>query len=61
MPIGGLLIVLFVGWKMKKADVLDEMTNGGSLKATLCRAIYFIVRYIAPLAILVIFISQLAS
>ena len=61
MPIGGLLIVLFVGWKMKKADVLDELTNGGSLKATLCRAIYFIIRYIAPLAILVIFISQLAT
>ena len=58
---GVLLVVLFVGWKMKKADVLDEMTNGGSLKATLCRAIYFIIRYIAPLAILVIFISQLAS
>lgn len=61
MPIGGLLIVLFVGWKMKKADVLDEMTNGGALKAVVCKTIYFIVRYIAPVAILVIFISQLIA
>lgn len=59
MPIGGLLIVLFVGWKMKKAEVLDEMTNGGTLKAGIRKAIYFIIRYLAPVAILIIFISQL--
>jgi NSS family neurotransmitter:Na+ symporter len=27
MPLGGLLFVLFVGWKMSKADVRDEFTN----------------------------------
>ncbi|MDD2492289.1 MAG: sodium-dependent transporter, partial [Bacteroidales bacterium] len=31
LPVGGLLVVLFVGWRMKKADVLDELTNGGSI------------------------------
>ena len=59
MPIGGLLIVLFVGWKMKRADVLDELTNGGALRAGLRKAILFIIRYLAPVAIAVIFISQL--
>ena len=59
MPLGGLLIVLFVGWKMKRADTMDELTNGGTLKAGVRRAIYFIIRYIAPLAIAVIFVSQL--
>lgn len=59
MPIGGLLIVLFAGWKMKRADVMDELTNGGTLKAGLRRGIYFIIRYIAPVAIAVIFFSQL--
>ncbi len=59
MPIGGLLIVLFLGWKMKKADVLDEMTNGGTLKAGIRKFIYFIIRYISPIAITIIFISQL--
>ena len=61
MPLGGLLIVLFVGWKMKRADVLDELTNDGSLKAGLRRAILFIIRYLAPVAIAVIFVSQLVS
>ena len=26
MPVGGLLIVIFVGWVMKRGDVLDELT-----------------------------------
>ena len=59
MPLGGLLIVLFAGWKMKRADVMDELTNSGTLKAGIRRCIYFIIRYIAPVAITVIFISQL--
>ncbi len=59
MPLGGLLIVLFVGWRMKRADTLDELTNGGTLKTGLRKAILFIIRYLAPVAIAVIFISQL--
>ena len=59
MPLGGLLIVLFVGWRMKRADTLDELTNGGTLRAGIRKAILFIIRYIAPVAITVIFISQL--
>ena len=61
MPIGGLLIVLFVGWRMKRADLLDEMTNGGRLKVGVNKVIAFIIRYIAPVAIAVIFVSQLVG
>lgn len=61
MPLGGLLIVLFVGWRMKRRDSLDELTNGGTLKAGLAKAILFIVKYIAPVAIAVIFVSQLVG
>lgn len=61
MPIGALLIVLFAGWKMKRKDVLDEFTNGGSLKGNLrvSAPVYFLIRYIAPLAIIVIFLTNL--
>ena len=61
MPIGALLIVLFAGWKMKRKDVLDEFTNGGSLKGNLLVSapVYFLIRYIAPLAIIVIFLTNL--
>lgn len=59
MPLGGLCIVLFVGWKMKRAAVMGELTNGGSLRTGIRRVIYFIIRFVAPVAIAVIFISQL--
>ncbi|MBP5677690.1 MAG: sodium-dependent transporter [Bacteroidales bacterium] len=58
MPIGGLLIVLFVGWRMKKNDVNNELSTSSKI-AFLRKIVYFIIRYIAPVAILVIFISQL--
>jgi hypothetical protein len=44
---------------MKKADVLDELTNGGTLRVGIRKVIYYLIRYMAPVAILVIFISQL--
>lgn len=59
MPIGGMFIVLFVGWRLKRAEVLDELTNGGRLSAGLRKAILFMIRYICPVAIAVIFVSQL--
>jgi len=59
MPIGAMLIVIFVGWRMKKAASLAELSNSGSISVALCRTILFIIRYIAPVAIAVIFISQI--
>ncbi|NLN37050.1 MAG: sodium-dependent transporter, partial [Bacteroidales bacterium] len=57
LPLGGLFIVLFVGWYMKKALVYDEFTNQGTLKGTLFRAYYFIIRYVAPVAIAIVFLD----
>ncbi len=61
MPLGGLLIVIFVGWVMKKSDVIDEFTNGGSLKANVRVSgfVYFLIRYICPLAVLAVFLTAL--
>ncbi len=59
LPLGGVLIVLFVGWKLGKSHFFDEVTNSGKLKSPLKRVILFIIRYLAPLAIIVIFISGL--
>lgn len=61
ITIGSLLFVLFVGWKMKKTDVYDEFTNGGSLKfnSRLFKVVWPIIRYVAPVAILIIFISNI--
>ena len=59
LPLGGLFIVLFVGWKLGLSHFFDEVTNGGKLKSPLKKIIMFIIKYLAPLAIVVIFISGL--
>lgn len=63
MTFGALGFVLFVGWKMKKAIVRDELTNNGSCKANnkLFNIIYFLIRYVAPVGILLIFIFNFIS
>ena len=61
MTLGSLLTVLFVGWRLKKTDVYDEFTNGGTLStnAKIFGVLWFLIRYICPLAIILIFVSGL--
>ena len=63
MTLGSLLTVLFVGWRMKKTDVYDEFTNGGTLSANakVFGVLWFLIRYICPLTIITIFLSGLFS
>lgn len=63
MPLGALIIVLFAGWRMKKADVMSEFTNDGTLAGNrrIFGLVYFLIRYVAPLAIIVIFLSNIIS
>lgn len=58
MTLGSLLTVLFVGWRLKKTDIYDEFTNGGSLRLNvrIFGILWFLIRYIAPVAVLMIFI-----
>ncbi|MGE0077298.1 MAG: sodium-dependent transporter [Bacteroidales bacterium] len=59
LPLGGFLIVAFVGWYMTKNDVREEVSNEGNLKAKYFPYFRFIVRYIAPVAIAAIFIYSI--
>lgn len=59
LPIGAFFIVLFVGWILGKAKFFEEVTNGGQLKLSVKGIIYFIIKFLAPVAIAVIFITGL--
>jgi NSS family neurotransmitter:Na+ symporter len=61
LPLGGLFIVLFVGWFMSRKVTLDELTNQGKLKAKFIPVYLFLVKFIAPIAIAIIFIYGLWS
>ena len=58
MTIGGLLTVIFLGWKMKKEHFMEEYTNGGTVSMGLRKIMYFIIKFLAPVAITVILITQ---
>ena len=59
LPMGGLLIVIFVGWYLKKEDVFAEISNNGKLKAGFRFTYLFIVRFLAPIAIAFVFLHGL--
>ena len=61
LPFGGMLIVIFVGWRLGKAKFFEEVTNEGSIKSSLWKIIFFIIRYLAPLAVAVIFVTGLVK
>ena len=59
LPLGGLFVCLFVGWYLKKSVSRDELTNYGREKAPYFSVYMFILKYIAPIAIALIFINEL--
>ena len=59
MPLGGLMMTLFVGWYLDRRLVESELTNNGHLRFRLFRLYYFIIRYVAPLAIAAVFLREL--
>ena len=54
------LAVLFVGFVMKKEDVRDEFTNGGRKRrnAPFFETVYFLIKWVAPIAVLLIFFTN---
>ena len=63
MPAGGLLLAVFVGWRLRRANFLDELTNSGKLKIPrwLSLTIYYLVKLVAPVGILFIFLNCILS
>lgn len=57
---GVLLVVLFVGWRMGKDDVREEITNRGAINKKVFGIFYFLIRYVAPITVLTIFVTNLA-
>ena len=57
MPLGGLLFTLFVGYKMPAPEVYDEFTNAGSVNRRLYPVFRFLIRYVAPVGIVLLLVT----
>lgn len=60
MPLGGLFTCLFLGWRMKPDFLRGELTNHGTIKSRLYHVLLFLMRYVSPLLIGYIFVSNFA-
>ena len=59
LPVGGIFICLFVGWKMKTVSVYSELSSGGRYPMGMFKIFMFIVKYVAPAAILMILLGAI--
>ncbi|HEY3426392.1 MAG TPA: sodium-dependent transporter, partial [Negativicutes bacterium] len=60
LPVGGLLISLLVGYGIKREDLHYELSNQGTLQVnTLINVFYFIVRYVTPALLVVVFLNSI--
>lgn len=59
MPIGGMLMCVFLGWVVDEKVLRAEMTNNGTIRSPLYPAYRFIIRYFAPICIILIFANEL--
>lgn len=59
LPLGGLFIVLFIGWFLNPTLTERELTNDGKLRGKLLPLFRFLVRFIAPVAIAAVFLYGL--
>lgn len=53
LPVGGLLIAIFVGWFVNRKVLIGELGLG---EGSLFKLWYFLIRYVAPVAVFLVFV-----
>lgn len=61
MAFGALLFTVFAGWKMSRGKVREEFTSDGlhRFNTLIFDLVYFLIRWVAPVGIVIIFITNL--
>ena len=59
LPLGGMFICAFVGWYLKYEKTYDEVSNSGKLKAGYMPLYMFLAKFLAPIAVALVFLNGL--
>ncbi|HHW61440.1 MAG TPA: sodium-dependent transporter [Syntrophomonadaceae bacterium] len=59
LPLGGLLLCIFIGWVWGVDNAVKEITNDGAISFRMVSLWSFLIKYVAPLFILLIFLNAL--
>ncbi len=60
MPLGGILITMFAGWQLSRQTVVSQLTNEGRLSVRCLPLLLFLIRWVAPVGVGIVFIFGLA-
>ncbi|MCC8175927.1 MAG: sodium-dependent transporter [Bacteroidales bacterium] len=58
LPLGSIFLCVYMGWFAPKGLFRNELSNNGTVKLRIYRAVYFIVRWIAPILIAMVLVSS---
>ena len=61
MPLGGILITMFVEWYLDRKFVVAQLTNDGTVKVRGLRILLFLIRWVAPIGVGIVFLNELAN
>ena len=59
LPLVAIAVCIYVGHILPKSFLEREMTNNGSMKSLIFPALVFVVRYVSPLLIAIVFINKI--
>ncbi|MDM5220718.1 sodium-dependent transporter [Peribacillus sp. RS7] len=59
LPVGALFISLFIGYQMKRIEVQREFESGADSGRSLFKLWYFLIRYIVPIMIILVFLKSI--
>lgn len=59
LPLGGFFISIFVGWRLDRQIFWEEVSNQGTLKVGIYRVLVFLLKFVAPVGIGLIFVNEL--
>ncbi|GAA0722401.1 sodium-dependent transporter [Clostridium malenominatum] len=60
LPVGGLLIAIFVGYFINKENVVNELSNNGTIKNEgIIKAYFLILKFVTPILLIIVFLSSL--
>lgn len=59
LPLGGLFISLFTGWVLDRRLLRRELTNDGALRGRIVPLFVFLLRWVCPVVLLLVFMDNL--
>jgi NSS family neurotransmitter:Na+ symporter len=59
IPLSAIATALLIGWKVKKTDAIDEITNSGTLRNSIVSFFLFLLKFVVPLALVTILLAGL--